>query len=760
MTYSIYIKKDMRRLIWKKATKLAVLIALVVSGVSSSLMAQDLLVDLDTRVEMTGAGNAGDYVADFEGNTYFWTSFFSTITFESDTGTVALTSVGNADNCLAKIDRNGHLLWAKQFGSTLADRVWNVKIDKDNNVYLSGEYSADFDANPDVGSTYQLKHDSTNNNADGFVIKLDSDGNFIWANSITGEYVFGWDLSVVGKSHVYMLIENQATSKINTSMGEVASHASQGGTDALLVCFDGNGQYKWSDIYGGTDFESSLKLASDAAANVYISMRTRGYYDLDPGAGVDSVNTLGGFEPVIFKVDSSGAYQQKLEIGGPGFIDFTQALAVSESGTVYTMMYLEPTNYLKFQMDTGAVQYTNSTSSDIAVLIAFNDQFIAKWVKEFDPIGSFYYEKMEVDGAYLYFNGFLYGSSTYDLDPGLGSFLIGTSTEKASLSKFDTNGVFIDAYLWDEAPDFNVLEDTIYLHGIINSTFDIDPSAAVHFLIDTAGSGNAPFYLTKLTPCGSNDYTNVSVCDSFTLNSIKYTSTGSYLIDSALNVHGCDSLEHLELTILKSSSSLLNLIECFSYESPSGKYVWDASGIYNDTISNNAGCDSIMQIDLLIKTVDTSVTLIKTTLWTDSSGDAYQWLDCDDNLTSVGGAISASYTPLVSGKYAVEIELDGCIDTSGCFEITVLTDGVLKELLEAELKVYPNPSNGTINITLDEKLLGAQITMKTIDGRIIYQSTGQNKLHIELGEILSSGMYFLSVETKDYSVLNRKIIVK
>ncbi len=41
---------------------------------------------------------------------------------------------------------------------------------------------------------------------------------------------------------------------------------------------------------------------------------------------------------------------------------------------------------------------------------------------------------------------------------------------------------------------------------------------------------------------------------------------------------------------------------CSSYESPSKKYIWSSSGVYNDTLINNSGCDSVITIDLEIQT--------------------------------------------------------------------------------------------------------------------------------------------------------------
>jgi gliding motility-associated-like protein len=48
-------------------------------------------------------------------------------------------------------------------------------------------------------------------------------------------------------------------------------------------------------------------------------------------------------------------------------------------------------------------------------------------------------------------------------------------------------------------------------------------------------------------------------------------------------------------------SKLLNINDCFSFLSPSKKYVWNSSGIYSDTLISSLGCDSIISINLNLK---------------------------------------------------------------------------------------------------------------------------------------------------------------
>lgn len=63
------------------------------------------------------------------------------------------------------------------------------------------------------------------------------------------------------------------------------------------------------------------------------------------------------------------------------------------------------------------------------------------------------------------------------------------------------------------------------------------------------------------------------------------------------------------------------------------------------------------------------------------TGVNYQWLDCDDNNSIVSGETNQSFTPAVTGNYAVEVTMNGCVDTSDCFLVDYTG---IEELLQNE----------------------------------------------------------------------------
>ena len=97
-----------------------------------------------------------------------------------------------------------------------------------------------------------------------------------------------------------------------------------------------------------------------------------------------------------------------------------------------------------------------------------------------------------------------------------------------------------------------------------------------------------------------------AACNSYTLNSQTYTSSGTYT-QLLTNAAGCDSIITLNLTIgTTASSSTINPVACDSYTSPSGD-VYTATGTYLDTIPNVSGCDSVITINLTMNNSTASV---------------------------------------------------------------------------------------------------------------------------------------------------------
>lgn len=165
-----------------------------------------------------------------------------------------------------------------------------------------------------------------------------------------------------------------------------------------------------------------------------------------------------------------------------------------------------------------------------------------------------------------------------------------------------------------------------------------------------------------------------TACGSFTWpqNGETYTTSGLYN-DTVPNAAGCDSIITLDLSILDPTFATQAAASCESYTWTQNGATYFASGLYNDTIANAAGCDSIITLDLTILS-PTSATQTVT------SCDSYTW--------SQNGA-----TYFASGLYS-----DTIANAAGCDSVITLDltihQGTLTVQSEVACGSYTWPENG------------------------------------------------------------------
>src|SRR5678810_531363 len=147
-----------------------------------------------------GADAAGASIAvDADGNVYTTGGFSGTADFDPGPGTYNLTSAGTYDMFIFKLDSSGNFIWAKQMGGNSSldhVSVSSITLDAAGNIYSTGTFqgTVDFDPAPGVFTLSAIGNFRT---SASFVLKLDADGNFIWAKQTGGETEGGGGRSIV-----------------------------------------------------------------------------------------------------------------------------------------------------------------------------------------------------------------------------------------------------------------------------------------------------------------------------------------------------------------------------------------------------------------------------------------------------------------------------------------------------------------------------------------------------------------------------------
>ena len=208
------------------------------------------------------------------------------------------------------------------------------------------------------------------------------------------------------------------------------------------------------------------------------------------------------------------------------------------------------------------------------------------------------------------------------------------------------------------------------------------------------------------------------------------------LYDNKVFFHSGIAGTGVELFVLNcNTTDTIAEFACIQYVSPMGN-VWDSTGIYYDTLLNVLGCDSVLVIDLVVSDVNVDVTVSGDTLFSESFGSTYQWIDCDSNV-SIIGETNQSYIPTLSGNYALVVTgIDGCSDTSSCVIIDFLD---APSLVKIDLQFIPNPTSGVLKVTNSIEL--SLIRVFDSFGRLLLEKN-QNLETIDLSEF-ATGQYMI-----------------
>jgi hypothetical protein len=470
----------------------------------------------NTNVQ-TGRGVA----IDAQGNVYTTGYFVSTVDFNPGSGTANLTSAGNADIFIQKLDAAGNYVWAKRMGGSTTDDIgYDIAIDAEGSVYTTGYFAGTVDFDPGSG-TASL---TSAGNVDIFIQKLDAAGNYVWAKRMgsgnNGSSDAGWGIEVDKSGNVYTTGTFDGTADFDPGSG-TASLTSAGGTDIFIQKLDAAGNYVWAKGMGSSNIATEIGygITVDDASNAYITGTFRSTVDFDPGSGTANLTSAGGIDVFILKLDTDGNYVWAKSMGGTNS-DNGNAVTVDAGGNVYTSGYFAGT--VDFDPGSGTANLTSAGGGDIFIqkLDASGDYV---WAKSMGGTGDDVSLGIALDASSnVYTTGSFNG--TVDFDPGSGTVnLTSAGLRDIFLQKLNSSGNYIWARQMgssgvDIGYDIAVDGSTnMCATGYFQGTVDINPTSGT---LNVTGNDYGIFNI-KLSDCNSSNLANT--LDNNTLNTLGIT---------------------------------------------------------------------------------------------------------------------------------------------------------------------------------------------------------------------------------------------
>lgn len=295
------------------------------------------------QIKGKGAERVGSLTLDSLGNIYLGGVFDDTTDFDPGIGVVNLYCKGMNDGFISKFDITGNLIWVKQIGGTMRDDVNEIAIDNSGNIYATGLFQGTCDFNPSLIQSYNLT--SPSSTWDGFIVKLDPNGNFSWAKKfgttsndygqalaidkkkniiIVGEYQ-GWRIilkfdSVGNQIWLKQTLNGTGYSVKVDQNSNVYTSGNYGSGIGFINKIDTAGNILWTNYMGGGSGNLTCwEIETDLLSNVYVCGNFTGSIDIDPSVGVyylTATSTANGF---IAKLDPYGNFIWAKQLNGSGW---------------------------------------------------------------------------------------------------------------------------------------------------------------------------------------------------------------------------------------------------------------------------------------------------------------------------------------------------------------------------------------------------------------------------------------------------------
>ncbi|MBU2928119.1 T9SS type A sorting domain-containing protein [Winogradskyella psychrotolerans] len=511
---------------------------------------------------------------DADGNIYTTGYFAESSSFDD----ITLTAIGGFNTFVTKSDSDGNFLWAKvlaQPNDEIIDPYHSVisksvAVDADGNVIIVGYFdSGDFDADPGIGeyilsaTTYEM-----------FIIKLDTDGDFMWASSFgstvdTFESISDVDVDANGDIYVTGYFRD------NISMFHAAgtsSITSYGESDIFVMKYAGAGYFLWMKNMGGTNADLGMNIDVTPTGDVFVTGQFNGLATFSPsffGSDAVTLETLPNYKGTFaLKLNASGDHQGVVNVGQAISESIGTAIITDDNNNTYVTGYY------------GGILSTNEgTPEEISIDSDTNyEAFVAKvnftnqnvsWVKEIDGgTDSAFGFDLDVDSNQ---NVFLAGYYSETLS--VGDFNLTKQTSYALesyLVTMNSTGEFLNAYQFGgiNTADTQLVNidanDNVIVAGSFRQTVDISPFDSENTELISHGfrdnyilsMGNSNVLSTddyqlgntiKLYPNPSENYIYIAHSQPSTLsNYVIFDVNGKSVLSGDLGINNEINISHLK----------------------------------------------------------------------------------------------------------------------------------------------------------------------------------------------------------------------
>ena len=589
---------------------------------------------------LNGENRVRQHVLDKSMNVISTGDLLGTGDFDPGPGTHFL-GTGDQNSWVMKQDQSGQFLWAKAFAPQLGNggcAFRSVATDDSNNVYAVGQF---------YGTLIIPSGNFINvGNEDAFIVKLDSNGQFVWAKQIGSNGAFGnvlvWSIDVDGSNNLLITGGFRDTTDFDPDTTKQYLISPSGFENSYVLKLSSNGEFIWVKPFLGNNLGFGYHVSTDNLNNVHFAGQFKDTVDFDPDSSttflLDANNSI-NYNGYYCVLDSNGDFISA-RLLAENFLGIFNGFDLDRFNNFYFAGNYDDT--IDFDPGPGAYEILPYSSADDGFVGKIDKNGNLKWVKSI--IGSSRVSVNDVSSdrnGSIYIIGIVNDTLYYDIDT-VSNYIVSPSTHAdVFYCKLDSMGniEWLSVFTSDKNERMGTVTPdkfgSIYLSGQYRDTINVSTDTVPYLL---GGSSETKYYsyMVKIRDCNRPyadfNYTGHCLKDttsfmSLSLNidstsmyywdfdgdlvfddslmtetSYLYADTGSYTVTlRVINDVGCQSDFSQTIKIDPIDTLYLPTIDICQGDSSLvfGNYEHQPN-LFNDTWSNIFGCDSLNFIELIV----------------------------------------------------------------------------------------------------------------------------------------------------------------
>ncbi|MEO7265857.1 MAG: hypothetical protein ABIW38_13150 [Ferruginibacter sp.] len=212
--------------------------------------------------------------------------------FSSNTGNLlGVTNNGSNDAYILRLTSAGNLIWQKLLGGSLQEYAFHITQTSDLGFIFCGN-AASLNTGTLTGTT-------NNGGSDGWMIKMDGNGNLQWQKLLGGsnaEYLY-----TISQLPDNGFIVSGNSSSSNTGTLNIANNGFNV-NDSWIIRLDLNGNTLWQKLYGGTVDEFTNRSIVNGDGSIILGSLTAS----SNTGSLTGLVSYGGSDVWLFKLDKFG----------------------------------------------------------------------------------------------------------------------------------------------------------------------------------------------------------------------------------------------------------------------------------------------------------------------------------------------------------------------------------------------------------------------------------------------------------------------